>query len=178
MFPVEFKQDRLWNAFCKVNCDKIFVWVLLMKIFDVNIDALEADLSFRLKRQNLISSNLANADTPGYRSKDLRFGDALKDVYDKKDNKTAYDASGNVIRGEKVDVEKTDKNHLDLLLDDGIKSEPYYDNYIVQAPGIDENDVDLDREMGRMAENSLMYSAASIAIKKKLGFLKYAASES
>ncbi len=148
-----------------------------MKIFDVNIDALEADLSFRLKRQNLISSNLANADTPGYRSKDIRFDEALKDVYDEEHNQIAYDASGNVIHGEKVDIEKTDSNHLDLLLDDGMKSEPYFDNYVVQAPGIDENDVDIDREMGRMAENSLMYSASSIAIKKKLGFLKYAASE-
>ncbi len=34
-------------------------------------------LSIRSKRFELISANLANADTPGYKARDIEFGDAL-----------------------------------------------------------------------------------------------------
>jgi acetyl-CoA synthetase len=37
----------------------------------------EAALKLRTFRQELISSNLVNADTPGFRAKDIRFGDNL-----------------------------------------------------------------------------------------------------
>ncbi len=133
-----------------------------MKLFDVNIKALQQDMSFRLKRQNLISSNLANVNTPGFQAKDIDFQDALKEIYQSEE-----------IKSDDVEMVKTNSEHLDVKEDDlpdGEKEE----KYIVQAPGIDENGVDLDREMARMTENSIMYTASSIAIKKKLGMLKYA----
>lgn len=132
-----------------------------MKVFDVNYDALEADLSFRLRRQNLISSNIANHNTPDFQARDIDFDEALKKVYE-----------GDVIKRDSLDMFLTDEVHMEdksaiLSLD------PENEKYVVQAPGIDENGVDIDREMARMAENSMMYSASSVAIKKKLGILKY-----
>ena len=41
------------------------------------LSVFEESLQFRVKRQALLSSNLANVDTPGYRRVDLRFDRAL-----------------------------------------------------------------------------------------------------
>jgi flagellar basal-body rod protein FlgB len=38
----------------------------------------EAALKLRTYRQELITSNLVNADTPGFRAMDIQFGDVLK----------------------------------------------------------------------------------------------------
>jgi flagellar basal-body rod protein FlgB len=43
----------------------------------------EAALKLRSFRQELISSNLVNADTPGFRAKDIQFGDVLKQTLNK-----------------------------------------------------------------------------------------------
>ncbi len=48
-----------------------------MSMRDKTIDALATALNFRQMRQELISSNIANSETPGYRSKRLDFEDAL-----------------------------------------------------------------------------------------------------
>lgn len=138
-----------------------------MKVFDINLKALEKDMGFRLKRQNLIASNLANVDTPGFQAKDLQFDEALKGV---------YEGDNGHITSHSIELDRTDNTHMeyeDIWLEDEAESEIH----VVQAPGIDENGVDLDREMSRMAENNLMYSASSIALKKKMGMLKYAIQE-
>ena len=41
------------------------------------IPQLEASLRFREARQAVLAANVANIDTPGYRSADLKFADAL-----------------------------------------------------------------------------------------------------
>ena len=43
---------------------------------------LERALDLRLDRQNLIASNLANVDTPGYQPVDLRFEETLRSMLD------------------------------------------------------------------------------------------------
>ena len=137
-----------------------------MKLFDTNLTALEANMNMRLKRQNIISSNIANVNTPGFQAKDIKFTEALKDVYE----------NGGLESSPSISMINTDDMHLEgESASPGIN--PELEQYVVQAPGIDENSVDLDREMARMAENSIMYSAASIIIKKKFGMLKYAAQE-
>ena len=43
-------------------------------------NALETSMRFRVARQSLLSANVANLDTPGYRRVDLRFDDLLERV--------------------------------------------------------------------------------------------------
>src|SRR5947209_8836775 len=50
------------------------------RIFDSTIGALNTSLNLRLLNQNVISSNIANADTPGYKSKAVEFESALRDA--------------------------------------------------------------------------------------------------
>jgi len=75
-----------------------------------------------------------------------------------------------------VPMNETNEMHMQGELG-GLSPNPEGMSYVTEAPGIDENGVDIDREMARMAENSIMYSASSVAIKKQFGMLKYAVQE-
>ena len=47
-----------------------------MNIDDKTTQALEASLKYRQMRQELIASNIANAETPGYKAKKIDFEEA------------------------------------------------------------------------------------------------------
>ena len=49
-----------------------------MSGFDSTIQGLDTTMNLRLVNQNVISSNIANADTPGYHSKKVEFEGALR----------------------------------------------------------------------------------------------------
>ncbi|MBC86963.1 MAG: flagellar basal-body rod protein FlgB, partial [Bdellovibrionaceae bacterium] len=51
-------------------------------IFDKTTDGLAASINFRQLRNNTISSNIANAETPGYKAKKMDFESALKRALD------------------------------------------------------------------------------------------------
>jgi flagellar basal-body rod protein FlgB len=48
------------------------------RLYGAVIPGLEAAMRFRLFRQGALASNVANADTPGYRRVDVRFDAALE----------------------------------------------------------------------------------------------------
>ena len=134
----------------------------MSKIFDKTTDALGASINFRALRQNVVSSNIANAETPGYKAKKLDFEEALARAVDLNGlNKVHTDhpdhvaVGGGSVRGVRADV---------------------YDNPDVNTSN-DGNTVDLEREMAKLSENTILYKAAIQLINKKLAALKYAASE-
>ena len=53
-----------------------------MKIEDKTMQALAASINFRQMRQELITSNIANAETPGYKAKRIGFEEALSRALD------------------------------------------------------------------------------------------------
>src|SRR5690554_794677 len=53
-----------------------------MDVNDKTLKALTTALNFREMRQELISSNIANANTPGYKAKKLDFEEALARALD------------------------------------------------------------------------------------------------
>lgn len=119
-----------------------------MKLFDNTLTVLERALDVRLERQNLLASNAANIDTPGYREKELDFDRAMAGALSSGDDEARHAA----VRAATREVE-------DALA------------------GLDGNSVDLDRTMTAMAENGLQYSAATRAVAKKLALLKYVAND-
>ena len=114
-------------------------------------------LDLRLSRQQVLSANVANADTPGYTPVDLKFQRALE--------------SAMPIGRLSVTSEK----HLQSmgLSQDGPELE--YDPG--GQPGLDGNTVVLDRELAKIAENTIQYNATARALQKKIGMLRYAVSE-
>ena len=128
--------------------------------FDPVIGALNTALNLRLVNQNVISGNIANADTPGYKAKKVEFESALRDALDISDQLSA---------------DRTHVKHMSHSSSDSVEPAIYEDPNGVES--LDGNTVDRAAEMARMAENQILYDAATEMLKKKLGMLKYAISE-
>ena len=124
-------------------------------LFDKTTRALGASLQLRQTRQNVLSSNIANAETPGYQAKKVDFEDALARALDTEGNATPTPITESAIRRVTADI---------------------YENPDVQVSN-DGNTVDVDKEMATLAENSIMYKAAIQLINKKMASLKYAATD-
>ncbi len=130
-----------------------------MDVNDKTLQALTTALNFREMRQELITSNVANANTPGFKAKKLDFEEALA---------RALDVDGN------MKMNATDGRHYNVGSGGFNNLEPeIYDNPngVVSENG---NTVDVEAEMATMAENKLMYDALVQLINKKMGIMKYA----
>lgn len=130
------------------------------KVFDPTIGALNTSLNLRLVNQNVISSNIANADTPGYKAKTVEFEAALRDALGV---------------GTTLPAEGTSPAHIIHRATDPVNPEIYDDPNGVES--LDGNTVDRASEMAKMAENQLLYDASAELLKRKLGMLRYAVSE-
>ena len=103
---------------------------------------LEKALTTYSLRQKTISSNIANATTPGYKKVEVSFEDRIKDE----------------MNGLRLKGKTTDERHLDL----GPIPISKVDPKVVQPKTEDEftsgyNNVDIDHEMALLAENQLQY---------------------
>ena len=116
-------------------------------------------LDVMLRRQAVLSSNVANLDTPGFVPEDVDF-------------KRALDGAKN---SSSIGVARTARSHMaiDGSGPEDIPTEQVFD----KRPGLDGNAVDLDTQMARIGQNALAYQASTRAVSKKLALLKYAASE-
>ena len=121
----------------------------------------EASLSLRAQRQQLLASNIANADTPNYQARDIEFSSALK---------SALSNSG----GPSAGLAKTDVAHLSGKTS-GLGGAPLLYR-TVQQGSIDGNTVDMDVERNQFADNAIRYEAGltmiSAQIKKMLSVIQ------
>lgn len=122
-----------------------------MTLFDKTIDTLSKSLDLQLVRQSVISDNIANAETPGFKARRVDFEGELQRAV----NAVETGAMGPEIH--EVQATITQDPHSEL--------------------GQDLNTVDMDREMAAMTKNDIQYSAGTQLINKKFFFLKYAIGE-
>ena len=112
-------------------------------------------LNFRGERQKVISTNIANIDTPGFKTKELKFDDELNKSQTKNDLKLNLTHSGHM----NIKPETTGKGYS-----------------IEETKGIieqnDGNNVNLDTQMSTMSQNSVMFSAIQSSIKKDSSWFK------
>ena len=127
--------------------------------FDPLVGGLQKVLDLRMAQHSLTASNLANADTPGFKAKVLDFRQALAQAVDV--------GEGGLLRTDPRHLEAPgfDPEHLSVT---EIEPEPW---------SVDGNSVLAERETARLTENSLMYDAVSRGIDKKLALLAYAMSD-
>jgi flagellar basal-body rod protein FlgB len=100
-------------------------------------------------RQGVISSNIANVDTPGYKAKDVTFAQVL---------------------GTETGLTVTDPRHLGgseagaspTITESGSQGWP------------DKNTVELDQEVSKMTENALSYHAGVSMLETKIRMFKSA----
>lgn len=112
-------------------------------------------LNFRGDRQKVISSNIANINTPGYKTKDLVFEKQLEEA----------DKS-------RLKLYTTNEKHLSSFSNDidPIKRD------IINVKGLEEqndgNNVNLDAQMSEMAKNKVMFDAIQASIRKDSSLFK------
>jgi flagellar basal-body rod protein FlgB len=116
----------------------------------------------RQLRHNVTSSNVANAETPGYHAKKMDFEGALQRALDLDGGNSLSTSSPEHFAVGGVSVTKTRPDIYD---------DPE------GAVNNDGNTVDIEKEMSALSENAIMYKAALQLINKKMAALKYAATE-
>lgn len=130
-------------------------------LFGKTTAALQTSLNMRQLRHNLTSSNIANAETPGYKAQKLDFEEALA---------RSIDLDG--LRG----MSTTNESHYAVGGKTASVRPDIYNNP-EGATSNDGNTVDLEKEMSSLSENAILYKTALQLINKKMAALKYAASE-
>lgn len=114
----------------------------------------EKGLSYHLRRHQLLTSNVANASTPGYRPMELRFREVME-------------AQG--------ELNTTDANHISSSEGVNTKEDVYVDQVV--GASVDENSVSMERQLAKLSANSLRYRATTEMINRRLAILRYAASD-
>jgi len=126
-------------------------------LFNETLSILEKALDLRSKRHQVVASNIANMDTPNYKAFELVIEDELA-----KPGKFSYN----------IQLARTHSDHLPVKnrLSDNVKLK------LADSPEFtlrgDGNTVDIDKTMGDLAENTLLYKTASQIISKKFQALK------
>ena len=122
-------------------------------VFDyVNVLEKAADASWL--RNQAISNNIANADTPGYKRQDVAFESVLKKALGSSRYETVDAKVGNI---------KTSQLSPRLYTD--------YDNFSYR---LDKNNVDIENENVMLVENQLKYQGLITSISQEFSNLQTA----
>ncbi|MBV5265327.1 flagellar basal body rod protein FlgB [Pinisolibacter aquiterrae] len=137
-----------------------------MGIGDVTLmDALKTRMRWHQARQRLIAENVANADSPGYRAKDLA-EPALPAAAT-----AASGASSGQVRAPAVALAVTSSGHMAGSGGAGGFKTAGKGDFEVRPSG---NAVDLEEQMTKSAENQLDYQTAASLYQQSLGLLRVA----
>ncbi len=120
-------------------------------IFNRTFDVLEKTMDVAYTRHKVLTSNVANAETPGYRAKDVNFEKELQRQL------------GGVASG--VGLEVTHANHIAMGKAGSLPVRAV--DSPSGSPGLDGNTVNLETEMVRLSENTLRYEISAKLMKKK-----------
>ncbi len=116
----------------------------------------EKVLALRGYRQQLLASNIANADTPNYKAVDIDFSKALA-------------AAG----GSNLAMARTSARHLEGGAGSSLAGvKPQYRNAV--QPSVDGNTVDTNIEQAQFTENALQYSTTMQFLNEKIKGIKLA----
>ncbi|GAB3265770.1 flagellar basal body rod protein FlgB [Chitinimonas naiadis] len=114
----------------------------------------EAALKLRATRQEVIASNIANADTPGYKAREFDFAAAYTNALTSQKG------------GQGMGMAKTDARHLAGKTGSTLEADLLYRNDV--QPSIDGNTVDMNIEMSNFTDNAIRYQASLTFMQKRI----------
>jgi flagellar basal-body rod protein FlgB len=115
--------------------------------------ALEKAIGIAQQRNAVITSNISNLDTPGYKPKDINFKSELARALE---------------TNHKKDLVRTDPRHISMQMNGDQMIEPYEE----QGEWNGYNWADIDSEMTKLTENNLVYRTAVEALLRKMNLLR------
>jgi flagellar basal-body rod protein FlgB len=123
------------------------------------IDAMGAYMSRLTQRQQIVTSNLINIETPGYKAKDISFHATLQELLP--DNSSQLKTSRS--------------NHSSGTIPIMPRVQAFEVQGLTTKP--DENNVDLDQEMLKLSETSFGYSMMTQFLRGKFRTLSMSINE-
>ncbi|MBO8126740.1 MAG: flagellar basal body rod protein FlgB [Firmicutes bacterium] len=122
---------------------------------DFSITLLSTALKGAEARHEALANNIANANTPGYKRRDVPFQEILRKTIDIPS----------------VRLVTTDPRHIPASRAKGPAFSPAQ---IVDttATRVDGNNVNVETEMAKLAENSLLYSALAELLSRRISTLR------
>lgn len=129
----------------------------MKSLFESHMNLTEKVLNLRLERQNLVASNIANIDTPGYKARRLKFEEQLQ---------SALELNG------QQRMTKTSTEHIPHRFNPEECDGEFYKENLDQRVVQGNDSVDLDKEMAIMAKNTLLYNAMATVLKKNFDGLQ------
>lgn len=117
------------------------------KAFGVHDDAL---LLFE-RRTRLLAENIANADTPNYKARDIDFNAAL-----------------NQAQADQINLQTTQSGHMNL------STEPYGEfikYHVPEQSSADGNTVDIQKQQAAFAENNVRYQTTLTILSRRISGL-------
>lgn len=123
--------------------------------FDKALGIHEKALNFRAQRAEVLANNIANADTPNFKARDVDFASVL-----------AAQQKGQTAR-ERIALTQTDSLHLSAQ---GLAMAADEEGLYYRTPhhaSIDQNTVDLQVEQAKYAENAVHFQASFTLLNSK-----------
>jgi|GEM_PF-62738 len=145
------KNKFLSSFFKKMPIYKVKMWI--DSLTGKTIEMAKKGLDSAALRHNVISNNIANVNTPGFKRQSVIFEEALRQ------NKL----SAKRIHPKHIPFSTEAKNSVRIITE----SDTIYRN--------DENNVDLDKEMADLAKNTIYYNAIATRLARKFSLLKLVA---
>ena len=119
-------------------------------------------------RQNVIASNVANANTPGYKAKELNFEQVMRGLVPSANSLPMEATSQKDLSGDGLVSGSSSEEQSDY-----IKSFVHNKNSET-VPALDGNTVNLSKEMSDMTSNAIRFQAVATLLSKKFATLTYA----
>jgi flagellar basal-body rod protein FlgB len=122
--------------------------------------ALESALTGLSRRQEVISNNIANVDTPGFRASKVTFEDSLKAAMSQSQGQTTP----------RVMLVRTNPNHIGVTADStGV--EPQMQATADARTRADQNNVNVDSEMINLVDTNVRYDALARVVSSRFSLL-------
>lgn len=171
----------------------------MKQLFGKTFQVIEKALDLRIRRNAVITANVANVDTPGYKAKDLPFREVMARYLDQlpepselhQTRQRHFDQQGRYRLFSNKDGESAPRQYMIFEGQDPLsRTDPHH--YVQGQLGpasMSEsalqtslergtpNNVDPDQEMAKLAANNLQYQATIQALVKEIEILKTAITE-
>jgi flagellar basal-body rod protein FlgB len=115
---------------------------------DPTLDAMGAYMSRLTQRYQVVASNLANIETPGYRTKDVSFHATMQELL-----------------SDSMDLRADRPEHKEKWIPGAPRAQVFEVQGLNSRP--DQNNVDLDREMMKISETTFGYSLITQLLRGK-----------
>jgi len=113
----------------------------MAELFNLNFQTIGKALDSTVLRNKVIAQNIANAETPGYKKREVAFEDVFKQVLE-----------DDIIR-----LRRTDARHISNISDSLSQVQPKVVQINSTSVTNDQNNVDIDEEMALSAMNTERY---------------------